>query len=235
MSTNLWFLRPMILFYWYNISILTGALLAFISYFFFRWKNGKLHLLAALLISYIAILEIIGKYLSVNKINNILLYNLGFILVEILLILLIYHLIFQNQKYSKLLFVSSCIYVLIYISNAMFLQPIAIFQSYTYMVGSLFVIGFSLLYFYEELQKSNRVWDNLLLNPEFWTVSLMGIFFATTIFTFTALNTISERMSSELVSQLFGLVRLIGAIMYFGIGAAFLICSYLLSRNKIRA
>lgn len=222
----------MSVFDWYTISIILGAILAIISYFFYRWKNEKFHLLCAIFLSYISILEIIGRYYFIKKINNIIIYNFGFVLAEILLILLLYHLIFRNRKYSKFLLYSGLFFILYFVFNALYLQSITIFQSYTYMVGSLIIISFSMLFFYEEVQKSNQVWDNLILNPEFWTVSLMGVFFASTIFGFTAMNTINEQMSIDLILQIFSLIRVVGAIMYLGMGAALLICSYKFTRSK---
>lgn len=222
----------MSLLFWYNTSIIFGAILAVYSYLFYRWKNEKFHLLTALFLCYISILEIIGSYFASNGINNLLIYNFGFVFAEILLLLLLYHYIFKSKKYDKFLVSGAIFFVIFFFLNALYLQPITIFQSYPYMVGSLLIIGFSLLYFYEEIQKSNQVWENLMLNPEFWTVSLMGVFFASTIFGFTAMNTINEQMSTDLIVQIFGLIRVVGAVMYLGIGAALLICSYILSRSK---
>lgn len=222
----------MSLFFWYNISIVIGALLAIISYYFLRWKNEKFHLLVAVLVTYISVIEITGRYLTILNIPNTLIYNLGFVFAEVLLILFLFHIIFHNKHYSKLLFISACFFVLYFTFNALLLQPFILFQSYSYMVGSLLIIGFSLAYFYEEVQKSNQVQDNLLLNPEFWTVSLIGLFFSTTVFIFAAVNTMSEHMPGELINQLALLIQVSGAIMYLGIGAALLICSYILSRSR---
>ncbi|WP_373520709.1 hypothetical protein [Aquiflexum sp.] len=65
------------LFYWYNILIILGMFLSIPYFFVGDIENRRKHLVIFLILLFISLVEILGKYKQLLGQNNTLIYNVG--------------------------------------------------------------------------------------------------------------------------------------------------------------
>jgi hypothetical protein len=204
--------------HWYNILIIIG-MLASIPYFFLAEREStKKHLVIFLILLCTSITEVRAKQLQLLKINNTFVVNTGYIIIGISLLFLFFHLI-QKSKKPLYLWI---IYMGWIIINSIYFQTITTtFQNYSWALASLLIIGMCLYFFYSIFSKNQFENKNLISVPEFWIVSFLMFFYASSFLYFISFTFYYDKMDIELYMQLNFLIKIIGCIMYLVMGLAF--------------
>lgn len=154
------------------------AVIATIAGIYLLAKYKLKYLLTFFLISLIA--ESIGFYLSNEKRNNVLIFNL-YSVFQFIYILNIYTK-FHQEKILKSLLITIPLICLI---NIFFIQGPKTFHTYSFMLGALIIIAVSIFHLWS-LFNLGKV-DNILKNSSFWfaigfllyftgSLSIIGVF-----------------------------------------------------------
>ncbi len=209
-------------------------MLASIPYFYLaKGENKRKHLVIFLILLSTSITEVRAKQLQLLKINNTLVVNTGYIILGISLLFLFFYLILNKSKKPLYLWV---IYIGWIIINSIYLQPITTtFQNYSWALGSLLIIGMCLYFFYSIFSKNKFENINLIAVPEFWIVSFLMFFYASSFLYFISFTFYYDKMDIELYIQLNFLIKIMGCIMYMVMGLAFY-APYLINkfdRNRV--
>ncbi|WP_194975727.1 hypothetical protein [Aquiflexum lacus] len=204
---------------WYNGLIAIGMLVS-IPYFFLSEKEyQKKHLLIFLILVCTSVVEVRARQLQLLKINNTLVVNTGYIIIGISLLFLFFYLTLNQSKKPLYFWI---IYMGWIIINSIFFQPIATtFQNYSWALGSLLIIGMCLYFFFGLFSKSQFENKNLISIPEFWIVSFLMFFYASSFLYFISFTFYEERMDMALYLQLNFLIKIMGSVMYLVMGLAF--------------
>jgi hypothetical protein len=195
-------------------------MLVSIPHFFLGKKeHKKKHLVIFLILFCVSIQEFWALQLKLSKINNSNIVNIGYIIIGISLLFVFFYLIL-NQSRKPILYWA--VYIIWVSINSVFFQPIATtFQNYSWALGSVFIIGMCLYFFYSIFSKNQFEDKNLMSIPEFWIISFVLFFYASSFLFFISFSFFYERMDIELYRQLNFLIKILGATMYIVMGLAF--------------
>lgn len=111
-------------------------------------------------------------------------------------------------------------YTIFYLSNVIFVQSFFNeFHTYSFMLGSLIVVGFSILYMYELISVETNLEQNILSQPMFW-ISAGLLFFYSGEFAYMSFFNYLNKLDVALSERLFDIVLILGFLMYilFAIG-----------------
>lgn len=187
----------------------------------YLWKNTSKSILRWFLpyLSFIVVVEIMGWYLPYFfGASNAWLFNIS-VPIEYLFFSFIFFNQFENSNKRKLVLVFGILF-LIYAVVHSIINGFYFFNAYYLLIGSLFMIVFSVLYFYEQYSKADT--GNIWAEPMFWI--------ATGVFLFNAgefsYNFLSKFIIKNNLDPTIGLFRLINnkliILFYLLIAAAFL-------------
>lgn len=204
---------------WYQVLIIIGMLVSVPYFFFAHRENRKKHLVIFLTLLCTSVTEVRAKQLQLLKINNTFVVNTGYIIMGISLIFLFFYLILNQSKKPLYLWV---VYITWIIINSIYFQTITTtFQNYSWALASLMIIGMCLYFFYSIFSKNQFGNINLIAVPEFWIVSFLMFFYASSFLFFISYSFYYEIMDIELYMQLNFLIKIMGNIMYLVMGLAF--------------
>ncbi len=130
------------------------------------------------------VVEFLGDKLSLKDINTNLLYNF-FSLFEFIFYLTFFWWLFKSAVIKKSVIAVMIFYTVITLLNIFFYQGKTGFHTYTYMLGCVIVVIFSVLYFSSLFRFPET--GKLVHNPYFWIVTGV-MFFDVCTFTFYGLN-----------------------------------------------
>ena len=130
------------------------------------------------------LVEFYGTKLSEKNVNTLSLYNF-FTLFEFIFYLIFFRYIMQSAQIKKATLIVALLYFFIGASNILFYQGKDSFHTYTYMLGSIIIVVFSILYFNFLFRLPDS--GKLTKNPYFWIVTGL-MFFETCTFTVYGLN-----------------------------------------------
>jgi hypothetical protein len=111
-----------------------------------------------------AAVEYTGWKLSMKYINTIALYNF-FTLFEFIFYLLFFRAVFSSSRMKKTILAAIIAYFVCCVLNIFFVQK-GIFNSYTYVLGCILIVIFSIVYFYFLFRFPET--GSLIKNPFFW-------------------------------------------------------------------
>lgn len=135
--------------------------------------------------------EFIGWRMIVHGGKTAMLYNI-FSTSEFVFYIFFFRFLLTNYKIKKMALFSALIYLVTALWNIFFYQGTGTFHTYTYVVGCILVVIFSVVYFYYLLRLPEKI--SLTKNPYFWIVTGL-IFFHTCAFSLIGLsNIITEKM-----------------------------------------
>ena len=130
------------------------------------------------------LVEYYGTILAEKNVNTQALYNF-FTVFEFVFYLVFFYFIFPASGTKRATLVVAVLYFVIAALNIFLYQGIDSFHTYTYMLGSLIIVTFSILYFNLLFRRPDS--GRLTVNPYFWIVTGL-MFFETCTFTFYGLN-----------------------------------------------
>jgi hypothetical protein len=129
--------------------------------------------------------------------------------------------IFQNKKIRRVVLLSEMILLLFFFLNTAFKQKITVFNSYTYIFGSLVLIAWSCYLFYHLMTRTVNL--KISRYPYFWIFSGVMIFYLFR-FVFMSYFTFLAYQSNDLFAQLFTSISRISIVLLYSCISIGLIC-----------
>lgn len=180
---------------WYQIWVyldmyapLITVLLALLNFVIRRIKPVFIDFILLTFLIQQIILNRWANYFQEINVNNHWLYHVNCVLTQVLFT--IYFLkIFKSKKNKKLLLITFSSFMIFAILNTLFIQPYNTFNSYSYAIGSLFIVSYCLLYFRNLIDKLPS--NNLLSLKEFWAGAGILIYFGSCFFIFLSYHYLS--------------------------------------------
>lgn len=117
------------------------------------------------------VVEVVGSKMALKSYSTIPLYN-SFTLFEFIFYLFFFRAIFADKKMKRRLNKAIIFYLVCGVLNLLFVQKKG-FHSYTYVLGSVLIVIFSIAYFYHLFRFPDT--GSLVRNPFFWIV--VGLLF----------------------------------------------------------
>lgn len=164
------------LFYTKILPIALIVLTAIVASYRFNANSYKFKIVAV--ICFItAVVEIAGHWLGSKNINNVWLYNISD-LVRYELWLYFFYCLSNSIKEKNVILFLLVFYLVVWLCNVIAVQPFTIFQTNSFIIGGLFILALSVLYFIDEYKNDNA--NDLFTQPEFWFCSGLIIYHAAT-------------------------------------------------------
>lgn len=199
--------------------ILLGFLLS-IPHFFRRHNYVKEHKSIFTILCLAISLETTGFLMARNGKINVHLYNIFFVYLETLLILFFFLKVFHSEKEKIIIKASMLVFATWGLVYALFIENIYTFHSISFSIGSFMIILFSIYYFFRIFIFEIQNLDRLSLNPIFWLMVLIFLFYATTFLYFSSFLMVIE-LDKEFSFTLGYLVKIMAMTMYLGMGLVF--------------
>jgi hypothetical protein len=153
-------------------------------------RVAALSLFSLLLLSCIVV-EYVGWDMAEKNLKTTRLYNF-FTIFEFVVYLVFFRLIFSRRSIKTALLVSIILYILISVLNVFFFQGMNTFHTYTYVLGCMLIVVYSIIYFYFLLRLPES--GNLTKNPFFWIVTGLMFYYTCTFSLYGLNNIITERV-----------------------------------------
>jgi len=119
--------------------------------------------------------ELIGLWMTMNDIRNYLLFNI-FTTFEFIFYSFLFYKHFRRPLFKKLAIIFMPLYIIAVCFNLSYVQGINNFHSYTFLVGSFFIVIFCCFFFYESLLPE-FLDNNLTKQPFFWVCTGLLLFY----------------------------------------------------------
>jgi len=163
----------------------------------------------------------IGRYLAERSISNLYVQHI-FTCVEILLACFFFREALPGKRIKKWLPVVAVIFIIAAVLNSLFIQEIAVHNSYARSISALIVIALC-LYFFKTKLATGFNWKR---DPLFWFVSGFLIYFSSSLFLFILSNVTFITMSKQLAWALWDIHATMVLIMYLLFAAGFWYAKY---------
>jgi len=169
----------------------------------------------------VLVFESIGSYTANMKINNSLLYNICWVYIESLLLVLYFYKFEKSISAKKNILLVSFLLLFWGIVNSIFFQPIStVFQFYSFLPNSLFVLVLCVRFLSDTLNlRIFKDW-NLIALPHFWISTAILFFYIEAVLVF-GLYQFSPQFVIDNVSVIFGFNRMMAGMMYLIFGLSF--------------
>jgi len=164
------------------------------------------------------ITEVLGSYLSSIHRPNVALYNF-FTVFEFCFYLYIINLIISNEKIRKVIKVVIMLYILIAVTNILFIQKIKAFHTVTYAFGCLLIVAACIYYFFELFKIPKSV--ELKKNPAFWICSGLLFFYCCGFPLYGMFNFLSD-ISKLIIKNFYNIITILNIFLYTLFTIAFL-------------
>ncbi len=162
--------------------------------------------------------ELIGQYYQKRGINNVLVFNL-YAPIHFLFLTYFFSQVIPNKKIQILIGRYGILLPLLCLSNVLFIQGPHVFNTYTFLLGSLEMILLGITYFYQLFNSVTSV--NLLKEPPFW-ISIGIIFFSTCSVTLIGSANYIALLPKLILSNMNQILLLVDAFFYLMFIIAFL-------------
>lgn len=121
------------------------------------------------------IVELTGLWLNQQGIKNYLLFNL-FTTFEFIFYAFLFYKHFRKNKFKALSLLFMPLYIIAVFINLMYYQGIEKFHTYTFLLGSFFIVVFCCLFFYESVLPE-YLENTLTKQPFFWVCTGLLLFY----------------------------------------------------------
>ena len=198
------------------------SLLASILYYILKRDKMILYFIPFLLTT--VIIEFIGGWYLSKVLRNYAMYNV-FTTVEFLFYSFLFYLHFKKLIFKKTVLISMPVLIIAVILNIIFVQGFnKTFNSYTFLLGSFFIVVFCCCYFYESVLHDN-IDQQLIKQPFFWITSGLLIFYLGSVI----INALFEYLrNNDLQAEgvrIYGIINhSLNVILYSSFCVAFFIC-----------
>lgn len=204
----------------YLAMIWVGMLVSIPAFFIPKRQYKNQHACIFIILLAVTIVESYGLYTSLNGINNAWAFNIVFVYLETMLFLYFFALLYNDFKFTKMVFLIITLYIIWGILNTTFFQSFDLLQTYSFIAGSFIIIGFS-IHYYHQIFNANIFGDQRLLSvPSFWIVTFVLFFYACSFLFFASVRMMDETNFGIFIN-IFFMIKILGAIMYLVMGLAF--------------
>ena len=201
----------------YLYFILISFFASLTVYFFSNKSHSYLKLFPPFLLATI-IIESLGTYFSLLGKSNTWLYNF-FSVFEFCFYLWVISLVINNKQMKKITRATLVLYLLISVSNIIFIQKIDKFHTVTYALGCLVIVAFCIYYFFELFKLPKSV--KLKNNPAFWICSGL-LFFYCCGFPLFGLTNFLSGISKLIIKNFHSIIIILNIFLYSLFTIAFL-------------
>lgn len=172
--------------------------------------------------------ELIGPVLFANGYKNYWMYNL-FTTFEFLFYSFLFYIHSKKQGIKKLILLFIPIFSLVVLLNLLFIQGFnKTFHTYTFLLGSFFIVIFCCLFFYESVLP-DKIDQQLSNQPFFWIASGLLIFYLGSVI----INALFEFLrSNDLGDEGRRIYRIINTTLNIFLYSSFCIAFFLCRNNK---
>jgi hypothetical protein len=156
-----------------NIDVIILMIATAIGFITYSKKNPPYLRVLPFFLLFDVIVEFTGQHVMLAGHNNVWIFNL-YSVVEFSYFLYYFRQTIYGAAVKKKIRILQFILPVLCLVNIFFIQGIKVFHTYSYVLGSLLMVGLGVLYFYRLFK--NREQLNLLREPSFW-ISIGVIFF----------------------------------------------------------
>ncbi|SIS51903.1 hypothetical protein [Belliella pelovolcani] len=207
----------------YLISIGLGL---FASLIYWGIKNKpqiKSHGIILLILLLVFGMESAGSYTAARRINNTLLYNIGWVYLEsLLLILYFYSLEQSHQLKTGIRWMTVLIFLWGILNSFLYQDMTNTFQYFSFLPFALFIIGLTGLFLYRILNLKLYPDKNLVQIPHFWITCSILFFYVEAIVLFGTYQFYPSVVVAH-VDIFFSFNRFLAGLMYLTFGLSFFI------------
>jgi hypothetical protein len=214
----------------FYIYFLIPCIIIGLSVYFQKSSPLYLRILPVLLIINVFV-EIFGQWLARKYGTNITMFNFYMVFVVTAHMFMLREMLVEKMA-RKIVYALLWVYPPICLVNILFVQGLSNWQSYTYLIGNLIIVGLTVYYFFELFKRPKFI--NLMKEPAFWICSAL-LFYYMCSFPFLSFVNILQRAPLILINNLNTFLVLLNIMQYILFSIAFL-CRLDLKRllsNKI--
>lgn len=171
----------------------------------------------------VLVVELIGFYTARQRINNTLIYNIGWVYLESFLLIAYFYTLEQNLFWRKRILQISGTLGVWGIVNSLFLEPIAgALQYFSLLPFAAFLITLAIRLLHHLLNLEVYTQKSLLSTPHFWISSAILFFYLEAVILFGTYYFYPEIIIKN-VNIAFTINKLMAGLMYFAFGIAFIL------------
>lgn len=169
------------------------------------------------------LMELVGAYTAARGINNSLLYNIGWVYAESLLLIFYLSLLEVNQKFKRKI-VWICLGIVCWgLVNTLLFQPIdTVFQYFTFLPFAFLIVFLVLRFLIHLIQMKTYADRDLIQLPHFWISWAILLFYFEAILLFGTYQ-FHPVFVLDHVHLLFTINQLVAGLMYLVFGLAFML------------
>ncbi|MGY6741796.1 MAG: hypothetical protein ACXIUQ_03595 [Cecembia sp.] len=169
------------------------------------------------------LMELAGAYSAAKGINNSLLYNLGWVYAESLMLIFYLCLLEVNQKFKRKIVWISLGIVCWGLVNTLLFQPIdTVFQYFTFLPFAFLIVFLVLRFLIQLIQMKTYADRDLIRLPHFWISWAILLFYMEAILLFGTYQ-FHPVFVLEHVHLLFTINQFVAGLMYLVFGMAFML------------
>jgi len=198
------------------VYFLILSALAGITVYFQRPIPLYLRLLSFFLLITI-IVEFVGNWMLRKFGSSVPLYNF-YIVFNFVFFLYVLREIISDRGFRRVALFAIIAYQLFTLANIFFIQGLHLWNSMSYSLGCLLIVGFCIYYFLELFRKPKST--RLTREPAFWIVSGL-LFFYCCSFPFLGLNNMLNNAPQVLKNNLSNILSLLNILLYLLFSIAF--------------
>ncbi len=191
-------------------------------YLYKTLKNTELKYFLPFLLLTLAV-ELVGYWFSSRGIKNYLMFNV-FTTFEFIFYTFLFYKHLQKPIFKKITLAFIPIYTLAVAYNLLYVQGVNNFHTYTFLLGSFFIVVFCCLFFFESVLPEHL--DNkLTLQPFFWVCTGLLLFYLGSVI----INALFEYLRSfdmqEEGKRIYGIInQSLNVVLYSSFIFAFVLC-----------
>jgi len=176
------------------------------------------------------LVELVGQYFQKRNINNVIIFNI-YAPVEFLFLAYFFGQVIPNRNIQKKINQLGFVVPLLCLINIFFIQGAHVFNTYTFLLGSLEMILLGIIYFYQLFKSSINV--VLLKEPPFW-ICIGIIFFSTCSVTLVGSSNYIALLPKMILRNMNQILLMVDTFFYLMFIIAFLCQIQVRSSSRLR-
>ncbi|MDB5209698.1 MAG: hypothetical protein JWQ30_525 [Sediminibacterium sp.] len=194
------------------------------SIFFYIKKRNNLLLYFIPFLFLTVLIEYVGGWYLSQGVRNYWIFNV-FTTIEFIFYSFLFYLHFRKQGLKKIVIISMLFFVCAVILNLLFIQGFdKTFNTYTFLLGSFFIVVFCCLFFYESVLPE-KIDQQLSKQPFFWICSGLLIYYLGSVIINALFEYLRNNDLGEEGKRIYGTINhTLNVILYSSFCIAFFLC-----------
>jgi hypothetical protein len=208
-----------------SISLVFEAIALLFAVFFYLRKHNRLIGYFVPFLSVTVLVEMLGRWGNFPAFfSKLAMYNI-FTTLEFVFYFIIFYIHYRKQTFKKLVLIIMPIFLLSVITNFIFFQGLnKTFHSYTFLLGSFFIVMFCCCYFYESVQPE-KIDEQLSKQAFFWITCGLLIFYLGSVIINALFEYLKNNDLSDYGIHIYNIInRSLNVILYSSFCVAFFLC-----------